>query len=274
MLSLQFSRAQIQIPPTLSFDLGAPDVPETQVWDLNGTYVVSLEVLGKNGLSAPVQVAFTLIHSPNGKLTTTTNEPVNCSVVFNGDAQSAFACLATISGKVTGVAGLARVHFSIHFTGNGNYTGRATTINGSLSVDAEVDSTSEGQLLGVKVSKFNANFPQVGNTIKGPSDFAAGLPPGVNGSWNLTLKLLGLSKLTGTGVIALPSESLGVHLSGKFKNGLVSVKATGADDVPNTVSGKGVSGNILLPPSFDTIQFDGKILGQKLTFNVTTAAPE
>src|SRR3954464_6385581 len=112
MLSLQFCRAQnIQIPPTLTFDLGTSNSIESQVWDLNGSYVVSLEVLGKNGLSVPVQVAFTLIHSPSGKITTTTNEPVNCSVVFNNDDQSAFACQATISGKVTGVAGFARVHF-------------------------------------------------------------------------------------------------------------------------------------------------------------------
>lgn len=272
LLSLQLCRAQpIVVPPTLSFDLGSTNIPETQLWDLNGSYAVDLLVVGNKGLAEPVQIAFTLLQDPSGKLSTTTNDLVNCSVVFNDDAQSAFACQAKITGKVTGFGGTARAHFTVRFVGNGQFGGHTTAIQGSFTVDAETGVTP-GQLTGGKLSKFSAVLPGL-NTIKGSADFAANLPPGADGGWNLTVHLAGLNKLTGTGIITTSSEVLGLDLSGSFKKGLVSVKAKGAADVPNTSNGAGSSGSILIPPTFDTIQFNGKLLGQKMSFNVTTAAP-
>jgi hypothetical protein len=90
------------------------------------------------------------------------------------------------------------------------------------------------------------------------------------------MRLVGLNKLTGTAVMTTSSESLGLNLTGKF-NGLFVTKAVGALDVPNTLGGVGSSGTILLTPAFDTFQFSGKLLGQKLSFNVSTpgtATPE
>lgn len=273
LLSLQFCRAQvIVLPPTLSFPLGASNAPESQLWDLNGSYVVEM-LVEHNGLAVPVEVAFTLIHAPNGQLTTTTNEFVNCSVTFNNDTDSSFACQATIGGKVSGVAGIARAHFTIHFVGNGSLAQQSSTIKGSLTVDSEVDSGSGGQLMGTKLSSFTATCPGL-LSIHGKGDFGVGLPPGVDGSWNLTMHLLGLGKVTGSGIIATPSESLGLDLNGKFQKGLFMVKAVGSTDVPNTVNGAGCSGSILVPPTFDTVQFKGKLLGQKLSFNVSTANQE
>ena len=270
-LSLQFCRAQvIVVPPTNSFDLGPDVAEESQLWDLNGSYVVDILVTGNKGLAVPVQIAFTLLQSPSGKLTTTTNDLVNASIVFNNDDNSAFVATAQISGKVTGFAGTARVHFTVRFNGNGSLGGQATSVNGTFTVDAETD-PSTGQLVGTKLSNFSAVFPQL-STIKGKGEFAAALPPGADGSWNLNLRLVGINKLTGTGIISTSSEALGLDLSGKF-NGLFVIKAKGSASVPNTVSGVGCSGTILMPSTFDTIQFSGKLLGQKMSFNVTTPTP-
>jgi len=270
-LTLQFSRAQIVLPSTLSFDLGSEDATESQLWDLNGSYSVQL-LVERNGLAVPVEVDFTLIQKPNGKLSTSTNDLVNAAVTFNNDNDSSFACLATISGKVTGVGGTARARFSINFIGNGSLGGQSTTISGGLSVDAFADSTTGGQLVGARPSSFHATFPGL-STIRGTSDFTVGLPPGVDGSWNLTMHLVGLGKVTGTGMITTPHDTLGLKLAGKFQNGLFITKATGANDVANTVNGAGASATILVPTTFDTVQVDGKILGQKMSFNVSTTPP-
>jgi hypothetical protein len=273
LLSLQFCRAQIVVPATLSFDLGDTNVPDSQLWDFSGSYSVDL-LVERKGQAVPVEIGFTLIQSPGGKLTTTTNELVNCSVTFNDDGNSSFVCQATISGKVTGSGGAARAHFTVHFAGNGSLGNKPTTIKGSFGVDAQADYTTAGQLQGTKLSSFSATFPGL-PTIRGKADFAADLPQGIDGSWNLTLHLVGLGKLSGTGVVSVPNESLGLNLSGKFQKGLLVAKASGANNVPNTVSGSGISATILLPQTFDTIQVNGKILGQKMAFNVTAApAPE
>jgi hypothetical protein len=270
LFSLQFCHAQIVVPSTLSFDLGTSDAPESAVWDLNGSYVVDLQVAGKNGLAANVEIGFSLIQSPSGALSTTTNELSNVSVVFNGDNQSAFAAVGKITGKVTGIGGIARAHFTIRFVGSGSLGGRNTDIQGSFTVDAETD-PSTGELVGTKLSSFSAEFPGL-NSIRGKAEFVSGLPS--DGTWNLTLNLIGINKITGGGIITTPQQSLGLDLAGKFKNGLFFIKAKGGTDVPNTANAVGCSGTILLPDTFDTIQFSGKLLGQKLGFNVTTAPPE
>src|SRR4051812_33054284 len=98
LFSLQFCHAQIEIPPTLSFDLGGTDVPESQLWDLTGRYDVNMDVVGRNGLSVPVQLSFFLIQSPTGKLSSPVNDVVG--LVFNDDDNSAFAVFTSVSGKV------------------------------------------------------------------------------------------------------------------------------------------------------------------------------
>src|ERR1051325_577702 len=87
LCSSQFSRAQsdpIILPPVLSYDLGSTNIPETQLWDLNGSYSAFM-LVERNGQAQPVEVDFSLIHHPNGQLTTTTNELVNAAVTFNND---------------------------------------------------------------------------------------------------------------------------------------------------------------------------------------------
>jgi len=264
LFSLQFCRAQtVVVPSTLSYDLGTNNATGSKLWDLNGSYVAEL-LIERGGVSLPVEVGFTLVQNPSGQLSASAGGPDNASVVFNNDNDSAFSAIAKISGKVTGSAGRAQVHFTVRFAGSGFLAKQATDITGSFSVNAEVDSTTEGQLLGS--TKFSAAFSDVNTSYHGASRFAANLPPGVDGKWNLTLHLVGLNKVTGIGVITTHSEPLGLNLAGKYKNGLFITKATGATGIPDALSGVGSSLTILIPGTFDSVQLSGKVMGQKLTF--------
>jgi len=262
--SLQFSRAQT-IPPSLSFDLGPSVAPETALWDLHGDYDVNFTITSRNGLVLPVELSFSLQQDPSGKL----SGPVGnvSGLVFNNDDNSAFAITSKIVGKVSGSDGLARARFTVHFSGNGSFGGLHNLgVSGSMTVDAATDSSS-GQLTG-RIRHFSAKIDGV-NNISGKTDFAVGLP--TDGSWNLTLNIAGLNKFTGTGIIGMPQESFGVDLGGRFAGGLIKLNAKGASNVVNTQPGQGLSAKILLTPSFDTLQLNGKLLGQKITFNVGTA---
>jgi hypothetical protein len=95
------------------------------------------------------------------------------------------------------------------------------------------------------------------------------LPGAVDGTWNLTLNLAGLQTLTGTGVIGLPNNSFGLTLRGRFDGTHVRLRARGAAGVPDTRSGRGSNANISLSSDFNTVTVDGRLLGQRVSLNVT-----
>ena len=260
--SLQLSRAQIDVPPTISFDLGGSNAPDTSLWDLNGTYNLSLNVEQRNGLETPMALSFELIQDAKGNLTGNTNDFQELDLGDN----SFFAVSYVIHGKVTGTGGGARVHFTIHFFGNGMLAGQTiNSMSGSLTVDGEVDNATGGLIMGAKASKFSVSFGRAGS-LRGVADFSTDLPSGVDGTWNLSMQLAALSKISGTATITTPSEQLGMNLAGTFRNNLFKISAKGVTTVPGTSSGVGSSATIQLTPSFDTIQLKGKLLGQRLLF--------
>lgn len=268
LFSLQFCRAQS--PSSFSFSLGTDVAPETALWDLRGDYDVFLQVSARNGLAIPVELSFSLAQSPSGKLSSPPGGNIS-GLVFNNDDNSAFAITTRVAGKVTGSGGFARAHFTVRFRGNGSFGGlQNLSVSGSLTVDAETDPLS-GQLIGTRVSKFTAKIDGV-NRVSGRSDFAVGLP--TDGSWNFTVDVVGLTKFTGTGIVGMPQESFGMDLFGNFRGGLIRLKAKGAKNVPNTQPGQGLKANVFLTPSFDTLQLEGKLLGQRISFNVDTTTPE
>ncbi len=271
LFSFQLCRAQITVPSTLSFDLGSDDPADNKLWDISGSYAVNLNVVSRNGNSIPVQIDFFLQQGPTGKLTTSAGNITG--LVFDDDNNSQFAITTKISGKVTGSSGVGRVHFTVKFSGNGPFGGVPNvTVQGSMNVDAETDASS-GQLVGTKVTHFTANIVGVNNISGTAHNVSMALPAGVDGTWNLTMNLAGLNKFTGTGIVGLAGQSFGLDLTGKF-NGLLNIKATGANDVPDTLSFKGSNAKIFVTPSFNTVQVEGKLLGQKISLNVTEAAPE
>jgi len=265
LFSLQFCRAQ-SIPSSVSFSLGPDVAPECALWDLQGDYSVFLELNARNGLSLPVELSFSLRQNAAGKLSSPAGN--FGGLVFNNDDNSAFAITTKVAGKVTGSDGFGRVHFTVHFHGNGSFGGiQNLSVSGSLTVNAEAD-PSTGQLVGVRLSNFTAKIDGI-NNITGRSDFVSGLP--TDGSWNLSLDVAGLNKLIGTGIVAMPQESFGIDLAGNFRGNLVRLHANGANNVLNADSGRGIHAGIVLTPSFDTLQLRGKLLGQRVFFNVGTS---
>jgi hypothetical protein len=265
---VQFCRAQI--PQSASFNLGPAVAPETQLWNLSGDYTINIDIESRNGLSIPVQISFSLVQDTAGKLT---GSPGAVSgLIFNNDGNSAFAIGTTVSGKVTGSLGFARARFTVHFAGNGQFGGRQNLeVTGSITVDAETD-PSTGQLTG-RVRNFTADIGNGFNHISGKSDFAMALPSGVDGSWNLTVNVAGLQKFNGIGVITVPQGPYGINLNGHYNPVLdvIDLKAKGAGGVPGTFPGTGLNARVILDSTFDTLQVDGKLFGQKVSFNVTTA---
>lgn len=262
-LSLQFCRAQIDVPGTLTYDLGSSNAPASQLWDVSGFYHLDLSVLQRNGVAVPVGISFNLVQNSKGSLSSPSNDIEDMEISDN----SVFATSTRVSGKVTGSAGTARVHFTLKVNGSGNLGGQdIESFKATLTVDAETD-PSTGQLVGRlgKLSKFSGSF-QGAPSLKGSADLATPLPAGANGSWNLTLHMAAFSKITGTGIITTTTRPMGFDLSGSIKKGVFNVKAKGALDVPDTVGGVGSSATIQFAPPFDTFIFKGKVLGQKMLF--------
>jgi len=261
MFSLQFCRAQIDVPPSISFNLGDSNSPDAQLWDLGGSYRLDLTVMN-NGFATPVGLSFILIQDGKGNLSSPTNDNTEeMDVTDNG----VFTVTPTVKGKVTGSGGLARVHLTIHVRGSGTLANHnVNSFNASLTVDAETDPSS-GDLLGTKKSKFAANFPGL-TSIRGQADFSTPMPQGANATWNLTLQLAALKKVLGTAIVTTPSRAIGLNVSGELKKGVVKLTAKGSDTVPNTTGGVGAGAAMQLPPTFDSIVFKGHLLGQKLVF--------
>ena len=267
LFSLQFCGAQIVVPPSISFELGGTNSTVSQLWDLNGSYDLVFTNVQPNGVEVPVEMSFTLIQSPSGKLSSPTNEFGDTLTI----SDSTLAIFPHITGKVTGSGGVARVHMIIRFTGSGMLAGRTVnSFSGELTIDAETAAatdTSDGipELVGVKPSNFSANFPGLATFRGQVPDFVAPLLPGVDGSWILTLDTVAGNKITGTATATTPSEVLGFDLGGAFKSGIFDIKAKGANGVPGAVNGTGSSATILTP-DFSSITLSGKILGQKMFF--------
>ena len=259
---LQISRAQVVVPPVVSFDLGGVD--GTQLWDLSGNYNLDVLLQERNGLAVPLTLSFNMIQDARGRLGGGTNDIQGLTIGDN----SIFAISYVVVGKVTGAGGFARAHFTVHFSGSGTLAGKEVDfMTGAFTVDAEVDAEN-GQLSGVKVSKFHASFPGEG-TINGiVQDFVTPLPAGVDGTWNLSLQMAALNRITGTAVVTTSSKPLGFDLNGVFKGGAFRIKAIGANNVPDSQSGIGSTATIFLDESFATINlFQGKVMGQKFQFS-------
>jgi hypothetical protein len=268
LLSLQFCRAQqIILPSNISFDLGTSGAADTQLWDVGGNYNLDMLVVNKRGNATEVRLAFILIQDATGKLSSPTNSLDDAAEMDIGD-NSVFTVFPKISGKVTGSGGIAHVHFTVRLSGSGTMAGQpVSSLGGTLTFDGETDPAT-GLLTATKDCKFSANFVRSISISGTAHDVTTPLPNGANAAWTLSLQLAGLSKLVGTGIVATPSRSLGLDLSGSLKNAVATVKARGADDVANTNPGaRGLTATMKLADPFDNVFFKGKFLGQKLTFS-------
>jgi hypothetical protein len=267
VFTLQISRAQtpVVIPPVVSFDLGDTNNPDSQLWDLQGTYRLDVLVQQKNGLATPFRLSFVLLQDPTGKLSSPTNDNTEeMEITDNG----LFAVLPKVTGKVTGSGGTAQVTLNISVTGSGTLSGQPVdAVKASFKVKAETDPS--GNLVGISVGKFSANISGQGSISGTVPDFSTPMPNGANATWNLSLQMAGLKSIAGSAIATTPNRALGFDLSGKY-NGIFNISAKGAGDVQDTSPGTGASGKIQVLNTFDSMSFNGKILGQKLLFSADT----
>lgn len=262
LFSFQLARAQVVIPPVVSFDVGDTNNPDSQLWDLQGTYRLDVLVQQKNGIATPFRLSFVLLQDPSGKLSSPTNDNTEeMEITENG----VFAVTPKVTGKVTGAGGTAQVTLNFNVTGSGTLSGQAVdTVKASFKVKAETDPS--GNLVGISVGKFSATLSGQGSISGKVPDFSMPMPNGANATWNLSFQIAGLQKISGSLIATTPVRAMGFDLSGKY-NGIFNLKAKGANDVQDTSSGIGSSGKIQILPTFDSMSFNGKVLGQRLLFS-------
>jgi hypothetical protein len=263
--SLQFCRAQIQTNVTDFFEFGPPLAP---VWDPSGTYWITNRVQGAT--AQPLEVVFRDIQlnaDSRGHL-----RGAGTIIVMVGDDPVAGEYRA--SGKISGGGEKTRVNFSIRCNGRGIVAEAATSYKVSAKYNLAVDPanlTLVGKITG------NANFSNLGGG-KLNSAFSLPLPPGVDGRWNVTLDVVPLAKLAGTGLITVDNYSAPDGSTGPATGRTLTTKLTG--NVPRKssvaklkLSGSGSSAGTRLTLSFPVIggmtnqlaTAQGKILGQKVS---------
>jgi hypothetical protein len=262
LISSTLCRAQT-VPGNLTFNFGTTN-DGTQLWDLTGTYSVDVTVSTKQGLQVPVSLGFSIQQDAAGNLRGVVGDFQGLTI---GDNVALVGVSYTLSGKVTGSAGKAEAKFIVRFNGTASIGGfQDVNFSAVLTVDA-VPSSNDGQLEGV--AKFSShfaggNFEGVTGTI---SDFAAPLPPGVDGSWTLNLQMIGGNSLAGSATITTgPGEVLGFNVTGPVNASSAVARLSGVRGgiVTQTIGAAGSKILILSDVTFDDFSLGGKVMGQKL----------
>lgn len=272
LLSLSLCRAQQTLPAIVTYNFDTNS--NVQLWDLTGTYSVSVTLTEKNGISVPLTLAFNIVQDAAGNLHGVARD---FQAISFGDG-NLFTVTYTIIGRITTVAGAPTARFVVRFVGNGT-EGSLPNVNFSaiLLVDA-VPNAEDGQLEGnAKFSaKLGGGLEGVSGTI---SPFSVPLPPGVDGTWILTLQLLGGRSLIGSAIITTDAgQTMGFTVSGPLNanstNSAVFARLRGSGAIASTsIGGVGSSATISTDFSFDSGTLSGKLMGQTF-LGVPLPSPE
>jgi hypothetical protein len=251
------------VPNTVTFGFGTND--NNQLWDLTGSYSLSLNINQRNTIQVPMTLGFVLIQDASGNLT---SPPGDIQNLVLGDPVSgpSFTVTYKVTGKVTGSGGAARARFTIRMTGNGT-VGNITvkSMSAILIVDASPN-PADGQLEGNTDAKFSAKFSNGIESLAGTipaADFTTALPPGVDGTWSISLQVAGFNSLSGSAIITTTTHSLGFIVEGPFKNHTFDVALRGSGGISNN-SGVGSNARAMLTSALDSIAINGKVMGQKV----------
>jgi hypothetical protein len=262
--SLQLCRAN-----NLTFNFDTNSAP---LWDLSGLYSFTLNLQEPNGAVIPVSLAFNMRQDAAGNLH---GFPGDFQSIFL-DENSSFVVTNTISGSVRGnLSTGATARFVVHFLGFGGTTDQPQgPISATLLVDAAISPDGSLTLEPIKPIRFIAQLPHA--SVRGIDAVSTiPLPPGEDGSWTLNLQFDTFNRAIGAAIVTTPSQSLGFNLSGVFTGTpdlpAYKLKMIGSRAVANTVSGVGSTATIFLSSSstdtpLDTIQINGRIMGQRITF--------
>jgi len=231
------------------------DASSTPLIDLSGSFETSQSIIGAGGTTTPLVFSLNLTNDPSGRIRGT-----GAAIVQIGDAFVVGNYVA--NGNVSG-GGVhdTRVSLVVRITGEDVIAGQETTFSISIRYNLTL-SVDDGELQGT--ARGSAHFSKLGNG-KIREDFATvPLPGGQDGSWSVTLNVVPLLKLGGTGTISLPNgRNLQGTISGSYSSGsgIAHIKLTGVG------SDKGFSVTFTTSDSDEGPQLEtvrGRVLGQTL----------
>ena len=259
LLTVQFCAAQPSGPVAFSFDRS-----NFPVWDLTGAYQLTQPIVGAGG--APVDLSFgvSVSQSSQGQL-----HGSGTTLVSIGD-DTFVAGTYTVQGAVVSRHGSTRVVFSIRLKGFDWIAGSprhfsiqtqyALTLNPeTLTLDGTVRGTLAISGIG-------------GSVIH--SDISIPLPPGVDGSWTVTLNFLPLKRLTGTATFSIsgyasPNAPAGFPTSRILQARLTGVYSSRTGLAKVALSGVAESRGTSLviefePGAAQPEKMTGRVLGQSV----------
>jgi len=235
-----------------SFDFNATNTP---LIDVSGNFDTTQSIIGAGGTTTPLVYSLNLTNDPSGRIHGT-----GAVIIQIGDDFVVGTYVATGSASGGGVRP-TRVSLIVRLTGEGPIAGTETsfTIAIRYSLTLNVD---DGELQGT--ARGFARFSHLGSGLIREDFAAVPLPGGIDGSWSVTLRVVPLLKLAGTGTISLPNgRNLQGMISGSYSSGsgIARIRLTGVGgdrgfSVTFTTSSSDAG------PQLETVR--GRVLGQTL----------
>lgn len=224
------SLAQAPSGVTTNFISGAT----APVYDLTGSYPLNQTVSGVGGTPINLSFQVDIVQGVQGQL----RNPGNILLVGIG-TNSTVAGIYSLSGRILTIKGETHAKFTVHIHNTDVVAGVNTPFNINLRYDLIVSPGTLG--LPGSMSGTARGSAQLGGFGSGKilSDVSVSLPALVDGSWNLSMNILPLGHLSGTGTVTLSnSRRLQMRLNGNFS------EATGISKV-NLNGVQGSQGNTL-----------------------------
>ena len=227
--------------------LGGPTSAQA-VWDITGTYTISLPVEGLGQLSLDLPI----VQDARGKLT-------GPGTILMTAGTNELICTAKVQGRTAGPSQDFVATISVKLAGTGELLGEVRKFKGSLVLKLKLDPNTAhlvGSLTG------NASLSGAGSgSTQVPMAFP--LPPEMAGSWSMTLNLQPSgTKLAGDATVTLSNgRTLPFAVNGSFstKDGRGSLKLGGVEAAQGAKLGINTKGS---PPALDRVS--GRLLGVTL----------
>jgi hypothetical protein len=208
------------------------------VYDVTGQYPLDQQVAGVGGTSVDLSFTVAIIESAQGQLRGVQGNPVIVTIGNN-----TVVGRYTLSGRILTIKGETHAKFTVHIHNTDVVAGVNSPFNINISYDLVVSPGSLG--LPGSMSGTARGTAQLGGFGSGRvlSDVSVSLPgppfPLVDGSWNLSMNILPVGHLSGTGTVTLSNgRALQMRLNGNFS------EATGISKV-NLNGIQGSQGNTL-----------------------------
>jgi hypothetical protein len=256
------SHSFAQAPSGVYTNLITPDI--APVYDLTGSYVLDQNVIGLGGTSVELTFQINLNQTVQGRLMNVDN------VTLVGIGNSTVGGRYNVSGHVLTTKGETHAKFNVHIHNTDVVAGVKSAFNINMRYDfilSPGSSNSPATMSGF--AQGNANFAGFGNgKVDTTQNLPLSLPAPMDGSWLLTMNLLPLGHLSGTGSVTLSNgRALQMRLHGSFSDstGLSKVNLTGIQGSQgNTLHVEFATGDTNSGNSVQIQTLKGHLFGQQV----------